>query len=201
MKILVTGFDAFGKDTYNPSYAAVELLEDEINNVTINKLQLPTQFIEAFDTLEAELSNNDYTHVILTGQAAGRDGLSLEQYALNIMNSKGPDNANFTPNHLVINESELNALTSTFNLIEINEYLNSQNIKSSISYHAGTFVCNSTYFKLLSYIKVNNKNIDAVFIHVPIVEDQLVNHKPHTPYSTVTEISNGLSAFINYITK
>lgn len=200
MKILMTGFDPFGKDTFNPSFEAVKLLDDKVSDVEIKKLQLPTEFVEAFETLQSEIKNNEYTHIILTGQAAGRVGLSLEKYALNIMNSKGPDNAEYTPKHEIIDDGGEHVLVSQFDLVEISTFLNTNGVQSDISYHAGTFVCNCTYYKLLNYINKHNLNASAIFIHVPIVEDQLINHKADTPYSTIEEISYGLSKFIEHLT-
>ena len=42
MKILVTGFDPFGKESINPAIEAVKRLDDEIANAQIIKLEIPT---------------------------------------------------------------------------------------------------------------------------------------------------------------
>lgn len=38
-----------------------------------------------------------------------------------------------------------------------------------ISHDAGTYVCNDTYYRLLQTIQQNGTNIQALFIHVPIL--------------------------------
>ena len=44
MKVLVTGFQPFGKDTMNPSFEAVKLLPDEIMGAQIIKREIPVVF-------------------------------------------------------------------------------------------------------------------------------------------------------------
>ncbi len=42
MKILVTGFDPFGKDSMNPALEAVQALPEQIAGADIIKLEIPT---------------------------------------------------------------------------------------------------------------------------------------------------------------
>ncbi len=44
MKVLITGFGPFGEEKINPSVEAVRLLPDEIEGVSLIKLQLPVVF-------------------------------------------------------------------------------------------------------------------------------------------------------------
>lgn len=41
MKLLFTGFEPFNHANYNPSWEAVKLLPDALNNAEIHKLLLP----------------------------------------------------------------------------------------------------------------------------------------------------------------
>ena len=43
-KLLITGFDAFGKGSINPSWEAVKLLPDEVGDFVLCKLEIPTVF-------------------------------------------------------------------------------------------------------------------------------------------------------------
>ncbi|NQE00246.1 pyroglutamyl-peptidase I, partial [Staphylococcus xylosus] len=42
MRILITGFDPFGGEEINPALEAVKLLPDNIEEHTIDKLEIPT---------------------------------------------------------------------------------------------------------------------------------------------------------------
>ena len=44
MKVLVTGFQPFGKETMNPSFEAVRMLPDEIAGAQIVKEEIPVVF-------------------------------------------------------------------------------------------------------------------------------------------------------------
>lgn len=45
MKILLTGFDPFGGDTINPAWEAVKLVSDQIDDIEVVKLEVPTVFL------------------------------------------------------------------------------------------------------------------------------------------------------------
>mgnify|MGYP001247234942 FL=1 len=52
MKVLVTGFEPFGKETINPSLEVIKKLDDKIMESEIIKLKLPTVFGKSIDILE-----------------------------------------------------------------------------------------------------------------------------------------------------
>ena len=58
MKILVTGFDPFGKESINPAIEAVKRLDDEIANAQIIKLEIPTVFEECTKLLDEAIQKN-----------------------------------------------------------------------------------------------------------------------------------------------
>lgn len=47
MKLLLTGFDPFGKDKINPAIEAVKKVPDEISGLQIAKLEIPTVFFKS----------------------------------------------------------------------------------------------------------------------------------------------------------
>ena len=52
MRILVTGFEPFGGETINPSWEAVKLLPDKIEDAEIIKLEIPPVRYRALDVIE-----------------------------------------------------------------------------------------------------------------------------------------------------
>ena len=52
MKILVTGFDPFGGERINPAIEAVKRLPDEIKDVKIVKLEIPTVFNKSAEVVK-----------------------------------------------------------------------------------------------------------------------------------------------------
>ena len=49
--LLITGFDPFGGETVNPAWEAVSRLPDTIGGFRLTKLQIPTVFGVAADTV------------------------------------------------------------------------------------------------------------------------------------------------------
>lgn len=199
MRILITGFDAFGKDTYNPSFEAIKTLDDNILGAEIIKVQLETKFINAQDKLVELMDQFKPDYVILTGQAAGRDKISLEKVALNVMNSNICDNDNFKPVDQSITDNNEYALITSIDLLSLKSYLDKDKIPNHISYHAGTFVCNSSYYRVLDLIDKKYNNTKALFIHVPIIPEQAANYKDNTPTMTLVDISAAFTSIIAHI--
>ena len=175
MNILITGFDPFNNAAINPSYEAIKLLPDYINGHKINKLLIPTSFKRSFDVLKESLDNNHYDYVILVGQAGGRNSITPEKVAINYIDASIKDNDNLIYHDQPINKNNKEAYFSTLPIIKIRDLLNENDIKSTISYSAGTFVCNYLMYRTLEYFE--NTNTKAGFVHVPFENSQVSDNK------------------------
>ena len=51
--LIITGFDPFGGETVNPSWEAVRRLPDAVGDYRLTKLQIPTVFALAAETVLA----------------------------------------------------------------------------------------------------------------------------------------------------
>ena len=73
-QLLITGFDPFGGESVNPAWEAVNSLPDEIGTWPLTKLQIPTVFGEAANTVlktvDAMPTAPDV--ILCIGQAGGR---------------------------------------------------------------------------------------------------------------------------------
>ncbi|KLI27305.1 pyroglutamyl-peptidase I [Brachyspira hyodysenteriae] len=195
MKALITGFEPFDKEEINPSWEAVSSLHNNIDDIEIIKLKLPTVFKKSYEKLFDSLENIKPDIVICVGQAGGRYEISLERVAVNIDDARIKDNEGNQPiDEIIFNDGE-NAYFSTLPIKRIKEELNKISIPSAISNTAGTFVCNHIMYSLLYYIKKNNLNIKGGFIHVPYITEQILD-KPNTPYMTKDMIVKALEVII-----
>ena len=52
MKVLITGFDKFGGESINPSSLCINSLPDNIDDIEIKKITLPTVFKDSSRVLE-----------------------------------------------------------------------------------------------------------------------------------------------------
>ena len=92
MKILLTGFDKFGKDSVNPSIEAVKKLPDKIEGAIIIKKEIPTVYKKSVDILLRTIEKEKVDVVLNVGQAGGREGISIEKVGININDFRIPDN-------------------------------------------------------------------------------------------------------------
>ena len=92
-RVLLTGFDAFGGETVNPSWlAARDLHGRQIAGHRIVAAQLPTVFGESLTALHALLARNQPVLTICVGQAGGRGAMSLERVAINVDDARSASN-------------------------------------------------------------------------------------------------------------
>lgn len=201
MKVLITGFDAFNQATLNPSLEAVKLLDNQINGFEVIKRALPTKYYASFETLNNYFDKYQPDYVILVGQAAKRVGISLEYFAVNMYDAKIADNDGLILRHQLINEKGRVAYKTKFDLEVFSQALTQAKLDNYISYHAGTFVCNSTYYQLLEKINLEKLASKALFVHVPLIEQQLSDYPKNTYAMQLVEIKQALKVIIESLIK
>ncbi|WP_324735063.1 pyroglutamyl-peptidase I [Thermococcus sp. SY098] len=174
MKVLVTGFEPFGGENVNPSWEAVKMLPDVIENAEIVKYQLPVSFKKVKELLPDIISKEKPEVIILTGQAGGRVNVTVERVAINVMDSTKEDNDGYKPEDEPIFEDAPAAYFSTLPIKRIVKALRENKIPAMVSNTAGTYVCNTAMFTALHYVATNDLNAKAGFIHVPYIPEQVL---------------------------
>lgn len=176
MKILITGFDAFGGEKINPASLILDRLPDEIDGNKVEKLIIPTAFFKVADIIERKIVDLRPDIVISIGQAGGRSDITVERVAINIADASIADNDGKKPIDEKIRRDGENAYFSTLPIKAIVENLRAEEIPASVSNSAGTFVCNFVMYNDL-YFASKYKNISAGFIHVPYLPAQVIDKK------------------------
>lgn len=176
MKILITGFDAFGGEKINPASLILDKLGDEIDGHRLEKLLLPTKFVGSADILEKKIIQTRPDIIISLGQAGGRTDITVERVAINIADASIADNDGKMPIDEKIRWDGENAYFSTLPIKAIVENLRKDQIPASVSNSAGTYVCNFIMYNDL-YFADKYKNISAGFIHVPYLPAQVLDKR------------------------
>ena len=70
-RLLITGFDPFGGATVNPAWQAVKRLPDQVGNCLLCKLEIPTVFALAAETVLEQAATFRPDVVLSVGQAGG----------------------------------------------------------------------------------------------------------------------------------
>ena len=199
MKIMITGFDPFGGEPVNPAYEAVKLLPDEIEGAQIIKLEVPTVFGKAGETLEAAIAACQPDAVVCVGQAGGRSGMSVEKVAINYQDARIPDNENRQPVDKCIKKDGQTAYFATIPVKAVTAKMRENGIPAFISYSAGTYVCNDLMYSLLYLIDKKYPQMRGGFIHVPYAMQQAVDKPNGTPCMSLDAIAKGLACAVSAI--
>ncbi|MDO4662456.1 MAG: pyroglutamyl-peptidase I [Tissierellia bacterium] len=174
MKILISGFDPFGKDKINPSIEAVKMLPDTIKGADIIKIEIPTVVGKSIDKLKEKIEEVRPDAVITVGQAAGRSDITIERVAINVDDAIIPDNEGNQPVDEKIIEDGPDAYFLTLPIKAIVENIKSVNIPASVSNTAGTFICNHVAYGMAHLKETKYPNMITGFIHVPYIPEQVL---------------------------
>lgn len=164
MKILVTGFEKFHTFDQNPTEIAVNMLEGS----NLIKEILPVDIQQIPKIVPELLLKHKPDIAIFCGMAYSRPFISLEKVAVNIIkDSIRKDNAgrDLSIPDSIVKDGE--TLYNSLPLSELNAYLKSKNIKTEVSFDAGTYVCNQTLYIAFNCIKENKLNTKCTFVHFP----------------------------------
>ncbi len=180
LRLVVTGFDAFGGHDVNPSGLLAAMLADEngiFHSQASGKLKLESKTLEtcctnSWNKLAPSLEStheDDKIILVMMGLADSRPLFSLERVALNLRDYPFSDNQEHIYSAARVSDKEFqNAFFSDLPLEKYRDALINQGFPCEVSHHAGTYVCNDLYFQALEW-QQHNKNLAlALFVHVPL---------------------------------
>ena len=169
-KLLITGFDPFGGASINPAWEAVKLLPDQIGDFEIYKLEIPTVFGLAAETVLTKADVLQPDVILCIGQAGGRAAVTPERIAVNIRDAKIRDNAGNQPvGEFVVSDGPA-AYFATVPVMEMADAICAAELPGAVSNSAGAFVCNDTLYSLLHHYA--DTHVKVGFIHVPYLPEQ-----------------------------
>lgn len=183
MKILVTGFDAFGGESINPTERALQQLPDRIGDAELIKLVIPTKFGESLRRTIEAAEGSAVDAIVCLGQAGGRAHITPERVAINVMDADIPDNAGYQPVDVPVVEGGPTAYFSTLPVKEMVAAVGDS--PARLSNTAGTFVCNQLLYGLLHHFA--GTRVSAGFVHVPYITEQEKTDKPMMELADIVE--------------
>ena len=183
-KLLITGFEPFGGEKINPSWEAVKLLPETIGEFELTKAEIPVVFEKAAETVLAKAAEINPDAIICVGQAGGRTGVTPEMVAINLRFASIPDNEGNQPKDEPCVEGGENAYFATLPVRKMVAAVSEKEIPCSVSYSAGTYVCNDLIYHVLH--KYEGTNVKACFIHVPFIPQQTTD-KPSMELETIAK--------------
>lgn len=171
-KVLLTGFEPFGKYKENSSWAvAGKVAACGVEGVEVITCLLPVSFTGVAIALRRAVQEHTPDAIVMLGQAAGIDYIKLERIAINMMDASIADNDGFTPDEELIIPSGVAAMFANVNVKLLCKALIKENINAKVSNSAGLYVCNRLYYEALLMCG-ENPGMKALFVHLPFYDGQ-----------------------------
>ena len=193
-KLLITGFDPFGGASVNPAREAVMALPDTAGDWSLTKLEIPTVFGLAAETVLSAAEALQPDAILCIGQAGGRKAITPEVVAINLREASIPDNRGFAPKNQPVIADAPAAYFATLPVREMAAAVTAEGIPCALSYSAGTFVCNDLLYTLLHHYE--GSDVRVGFIHIPYLPQQAGEGVASLP---LEDMVKGLAAAIRAI--
>ncbi|MCD6508781.1 MAG: pyroglutamyl-peptidase I [Thermoprotei archaeon] len=168
MPIILTGFEPFGKERYNPSGEVAKALNGKrICGETIVGVVLPVAYRRTISLVEKMMEELKPSVFLGTGLAPSSPVIRIERIAVNLMDFRKPDNDGDKPVDVPIYEDGPLAYMATIPTRDILIRLREAGIPASLSYSAGTYLCNLVFYAALHNTVRLGLNTKVGFVHLP----------------------------------
>lgn len=183
MTTLITGFGPFDGGS-NASDALVRALTKrriqlgEYAHGRVETLILPVDTEAAGAILADAVERFRPTRLLLTGQAAGRNRLSLERAATNKRDFRTPDITGAEIRDSPVLEGGPASYAASWPDLEgAVAVMNAAGIPAAVSEDCGTHLCNQMLYLAL-HAAIADRPYVAAFLHVPLLPEQIIAGEP-----------------------
>ena len=143
-RVVVTGFEPFDGRTHNRSWDLVRRLRGEQGR---DVFLLPVD-LDQLQEIVAGILSGEPRAILMIGESL-TTRIRVEQIALNVADSEGPDNAGRIPQtESVVPRGPL-ALMTSWDARGVAGRLHQEGIPAAVSFHGGTFACNAALYLAL----------------------------------------------------
>ena len=192
IKVLLTGFEPFGKAALNPSGEIVKQISGE-NIVTAI---LPVAYTRSAAVLLALIGEHKPDVVISLGQAEGRTQITPERIAINLDDGRLADNEGVLRIDVPIVLGGPVAYESTLPIKEFVEAIKAVGVPAAVSLSAGTFLCNHIFY--VAQDKLKGSHVRSGFVHVPLMDEQAAEF-PGMPTMPLDQMVKAVRAMLEVL--
>ena len=192
IKVLLTGFEPFGKAALNPSGEIVKQISGE-NIVTAI---LPVAYTRSAAVLLALIGEHKPDVVISLGQAEGRTQITPERIAINLDDGRLADNEGVLRIDVPIVLGGPVAYESTLPIKEFVEAIKAAGVPAAVSLSAGAFLCNHIFY--VAQDKLKGSHVRSGFVHVPLMDEQAAEF-PGMPTMPLDQMVKAVRAMLEVL--
>ncbi|OZG58714.1 peptidase C15 [Bifidobacterium tissieri] len=178
--VVISGFDHYEDIDTNPSAEVCAALESRgvepsedsagIVHINVTSVLIPLSFQNAWPTLRDAIDRVHPDMVLATGLKTHAHSVALERCATNLIDASRPDADNIQPRRAPIDPDGPAAYWTRLPLRTILHDFAEQNIPATLSSDAGTFVCNSLFYRLLDWNSMQSTALSG-FLSFPKMND------------------------------
>jgi pyroglutamyl-peptidase len=191
-KVLLTGFEPFGKATLNPSAEIVK----RISGPNVVTAILPVAYSQSAERLTSLINEHNPDAVICLGQAEGRTQITPERVAINLDDARLADNEGVLRNDVKILEDGPDAYFSTLPVKDFVEAIKAKGVPAAVSLSAGAFLCNHIFY--VAQNKFANTKVRSGFVHVPLMDEQ-AGEFPGLPTMPLEQMITAVKAMLEVL--
>jgi pyroglutamyl-peptidase len=134
---------------------------------------LPVVYGDATRALSTAIAETRPTAVVALGQANGRDRISVERVALNLVTETAPDNAGRSLAEEPVLAGGPAAYWATLPVVEVVSALLAAGVPAAPSADAGGYVCNHVFYGRMHLIATERPDLRGGFVHLPCLPEQV----------------------------
>ena len=197
VRILITAFEAYDHWTENSSWLTlVEFTKQMRNDATIVTRRYPVDFAAVRSRLAEDLAQH-YDFALHLGQAPGAPCIELEAIGLNVGGSLHEPADQYHP----IVDGGPAAYLSDLPLGNWVRGLRSRGMPATLSYHAGTFLCNATLYLTQYLAETRGLPTKATFVHLPLDVSQVTSLNKGTPSYPASDSAKAIDFVVEAMIK
>ena len=132
--------------------------------------------------------------MLCVGQAGGTPAVRVERVAINLADARIPDNDGAQPLDEPLRADGDAAYFSTLPVRAMVQAVRAAGLPCSVSYTAGTYVCNAALYNALYLAAKRFPGLRAGFVHVPYLPAQVAGKDALTPCMPLPAIVQSLTA-------
>ena len=197
MRILLTAFEPYDEWTENSSWLALmELLKTRPPSADLITRRYPVDLPALQEKLFGDLEKSPDV-VLHLGQAPGNSAIKLEAIALNIagcVQENGQELPALVPGGDI-------AFHSRLPLGRMSDRLRQAGIPASVSYHAGTFLCNATMYLSHHWYHSRPTAPRIGFVHLPLATEQVAHSSRNLPSLPVGTLAAAVRLLVDELSE
>jgi pyroglutamyl-peptidase len=192
---LLTAFEPYDVWEQNSSWEAlVQLLHHRGTVPGVTTRRYPVDLAKLQSRLEKDLERG-FDAILHLGQAPGISRVQMEAIALNVAGMTEAAGDFFGP---LVPDGPV-AYRTSFPLNVWNQDLRSAGIPCSVSFHAGTYLCNAIMYLTHRWHEERGRKCSIGFLHLPLTPEQVLHSRRDFPSMPREQSSEAVSRVINLI--